>query len=138
MQTSLICLAVALIGGLMLSRLTKLLNLPAVTAYLVAGLLLGPFGLGRLQVPGMGFSSLEQVELMQEDGTSQLSMEDVRKLQKSAPNTVFHYSFEFYGIPISTTACAFAMALITLLTVLVFVMVFNYVISKFWIFKEKK
>lgn len=62
MEIYLICLAAALIGGLMLSRLTKLLNLPAVTAYLVAGLLLGPFCLGRLQVPGLGFNSLEQVE----------------------------------------------------------------------------
>ena len=43
METYLICLAVALIGGLMLSRLTKLIHLPAVTAYLMSGLLLGPF-----------------------------------------------------------------------------------------------
>jgi len=64
MENYLICLASALIGGLMLSRLTKLLNLPAVTAYLVAGLLLGPFGLGRLNIPGLGFQTLEQVELM--------------------------------------------------------------------------
>ena len=62
MEISLICLAAALIGGLMLSRLTKLLNLPAVTAYLVAGLFLGPFLLGGLQIPGFGFNSLEQVE----------------------------------------------------------------------------
>ena len=62
METSLICLAVALIGGLMLSRLTKKLNLPAVTAYLLAGLLLGPFCLGALKLPGLGFNSLEQVE----------------------------------------------------------------------------
>ena len=40
METYLICLAVAMVGGLMLSRVTKLLHLPAVTAYLVAGLLL--------------------------------------------------------------------------------------------------
>ena len=53
MEIYLICLASALIGGLMLSRLTKLLNLPAVTAYLVAGLLLGPFALGRLNIPGL-------------------------------------------------------------------------------------
>ena len=64
MEIYLICLAAALIGGLMLSRLTKLLNLPAVTAYLVAGLLLGPFVLGRLNIPGLGFQSLEQVERM--------------------------------------------------------------------------
>ncbi len=64
METYLICLAVSLIGGLMLSRLTKLVNLPAVTAYLVAGLLIGPFFLGRLNLPGLGFNSLEQVEGM--------------------------------------------------------------------------
>jgi len=62
METYLICLAAALVGGLMLSRITKLLHLPAVTAYLVAGLLLGPFFLGRLGLPGLGFNSLEQVE----------------------------------------------------------------------------
>ena len=62
MGTYLICLAVALIGGLMLSRLTKKVNLPAVTAYLVAGLCLGPFLLGRLRIPGFGFSTLEQVD----------------------------------------------------------------------------
>ena len=64
METYLICLAAALIGGLMLSRVTKLLNLPAVTAYLVAGLMLGPFCLGRLGIPGLGFNTLEQVEGM--------------------------------------------------------------------------
>ena len=62
METNLILLAVALVGGLMLSRVTKLLHLPAVTAYLVAGLLLGPFCLGALGVPGLGFNSLHQVE----------------------------------------------------------------------------
>ena len=64
METYLICLAVALIGGLLLSRVTKLFNLPAVTAYLVAGLLIGPYLLGALQIPGLGFNSLHQVEGM--------------------------------------------------------------------------
>ena len=64
METYLICLAVALIGGLLLSRLTKLFNLPAVTAYLVAGLLIGPYVLGALQIPGLGFNSMHQVEGM--------------------------------------------------------------------------
>jgi Kef-type K+ transport system membrane component KefB len=58
----LISLAVALVGGLMLSRLTKLFHLPAVTAYLIAGLILGPFCLGALGLKGMGFQSLSQVE----------------------------------------------------------------------------
>ena len=62
MEIYLICLAAALIGGLMLSRVTKLLNLPAVTSYLVAGLLLGPFCIGAMNIPGLGFNSLEQVE----------------------------------------------------------------------------
>ena len=64
METYLICLGCALVGGLMLSRLTKLVNLPAVTAYLVAGLLLGPFALGRLNIPGFGFRTLEEVETL--------------------------------------------------------------------------
>ena len=62
MEYSLILLAVAVVGGLMLSRLTKLVNLPSVTAYLLAGLLLGPFCLGALGIKGFGFGSLEQVE----------------------------------------------------------------------------
>ena len=62
MQTYLICLAVALVGGLMLSRLTKLVHLPTVTAYLIAGLLLGPFCIGALGVAGLGFNSLAQAE----------------------------------------------------------------------------
>ncbi len=64
METYLICLAAALVGGLMLSRVTKLMHLPAVTAYLIAGLILGPFCLGALKVPGLGFNSLEQVEAL--------------------------------------------------------------------------
>ena len=62
METYLITLAVALVSGLLLSRLTKLFNLPAVTAYLIAGLLLGPFCVGALKIPGLGFNSAAQVE----------------------------------------------------------------------------
>ena len=65
MEIYLICLAAALVGGLLLTRVTKLFNLPAVTAYLVAGLLLGPFCIGKLGLPGLGFNSLEQVEALQ-------------------------------------------------------------------------
>jgi len=64
MEIYLICLAIALVGGLLLSRLTKLIHLPAVTAYLVAGLILGPFLLGALKLPGLGFNSMEQVETL--------------------------------------------------------------------------
>jgi len=61
-ETTLLCLAVAVIAGLFLSRLTKCLHLPAVTGYLVAGILVGPFCLGAFQLPGLGFNSLHQVE----------------------------------------------------------------------------
>ena len=38
----LLCLSIAVIGGLLLSRVAKKLQLPAVTAYLIAGILIGP------------------------------------------------------------------------------------------------
>ena len=60
MQT-LLALSIALLAGLMLSRLTKIWNLPAVTAYLVAGILIGPYCLGRLGIPGIGFISSDDV-----------------------------------------------------------------------------
>ena len=59
---TLLALSVALIAGLAMSRLTKIWNLPAVTAYLVAGILIGPFCLGRLGWPGIGFTSAEHVQ----------------------------------------------------------------------------
>ena len=64
MEKLLICLSLSLIAGLVASRAAKLVHLPAVTSYLAAGLLLGPFFLGRLGLSdwGIGFGSLTQVE----------------------------------------------------------------------------
>ena len=59
---TLLCVAVALVTGLAMTRVVKPLGLPAVTAYLVAGILVGPYLLGRLGVPGLGFTSSESVE----------------------------------------------------------------------------
>ena len=59
---ALLSLSIALLAGLMLSRVAKLLQLPAVTAYLVAGILVGPYVLGQLGVGGLGFTSLEDVK----------------------------------------------------------------------------
>ena len=53
-------LSVALLVGLLLSRLAKKVQLPAVTAYLVAGVLIGPFVLGRIGIPGIGITG-EQI-----------------------------------------------------------------------------
>ena len=63
-MVELIATAVALFAGLMVTRVFKLfkLNFPDVTAFLIAGLLVGPFVLGRLGIPGLGFASLEEVE----------------------------------------------------------------------------
>ena len=61
METILLQLSFSLVGGLLMSRLAKLLNLPAVTAYLVAGLLLGPYCLGALQLAPLGFTTAESV-----------------------------------------------------------------------------
>ena len=60
----LLAIGVAMFAGLLLSRLTSRLNLPDVTSYLVAGVLVGPLVLGRLGVPGLGFSSFHFVESM--------------------------------------------------------------------------
>ena len=64
MEQLLICMSLSLIAGLLASRAAKAIRLPAVTSYLVAGLLLGPFFLGRLGLSGwgFGFGSLAQVE----------------------------------------------------------------------------
>ncbi len=50
-------LSIALLSGLLLSRLAKKAKLPAVTAYLISGVLIGPFVLGALNVPGIGITS---------------------------------------------------------------------------------
>ena len=64
MDTSLILLSlsIALLVGLLLTRIAKLLSLPAVTAYLVTGIIIGPFCLGALNIDGLGFTSLDQVK----------------------------------------------------------------------------
>jgi len=58
----LLVLSIALFAGLMLSRLAKLLKLPAVTAYLVAGILVGPYLLGALGINGIGFTSMDNIK----------------------------------------------------------------------------
>ena len=64
MQNLLLCISICLITALMMSRLAKKVGLPAVTAYLVTGLILGPFCIGRLGLPGVGFHSMEDVSFL--------------------------------------------------------------------------
>ena len=58
----LLSLSVALFAGLMLSRLAKRVKLPAVTAYLVAGILVGPYCLGAFGFQGLGFVSMADIK----------------------------------------------------------------------------
>ena len=59
---TLLNLAFALLAGLLMTRLFSRWHLPDVTAFLVAGVLIGPFVLGRIGVSGLGFGSYEEVE----------------------------------------------------------------------------
>ena len=76
LNSDLLCLAITLIAGLAMSRLVKLLKLPAVTGYLIAGILIGPYCLGALGrligLDGLGFVSSEAVESF--DVISQVSL----------------------------------------------------------------
>lgn len=55
-------LSIALLAGLLLSRLAKKVKLPAVTAYLISGVLVGPFVLGSFGVPGLGITRTQVKE----------------------------------------------------------------------------
>ena len=58
---TLLSLSVAVLAGLLMTRVAKPLKLPSVTAYLVAGVLIGPYCLGLLGVQGLGFPTMDDV-----------------------------------------------------------------------------
>ena len=60
----LLSIAIAMTAGLFVSRFAKLFKLPAVTGYLIAGILVGPYVLGQLGVPGLGFVSSNDVHAL--------------------------------------------------------------------------
>ena len=61
-MTELLSLSIAMFAGLMMTRVMSRWHLPDVTAYLIAGLLIGPCLIGALGVPGVGFSSYEELD----------------------------------------------------------------------------
>lgn len=61
-MSELLLIAVALAAGLLMTRFTNLFRLPDVTAYLIAGVLIGPCVLGRL---GLGFTDFGMVSTLQ-------------------------------------------------------------------------
>ena len=95
MDGILLSVSIALLAGLIMTRIFKPLNLPAVTAYLIAGVLVGPYCLGSFQVLGVGFTSAEAVKslaLISEVALgfiafsigSEFRMEDLKKIGKQA------------------------------------------------------
>lgn len=64
MSNVLLNVSIALLAGLLMTRIFKKFKLPDVTAYLIAGVLIGPYCLGKLGVPGLGFTSMEEVEML--------------------------------------------------------------------------
>ncbi len=60
-MNTLLPISIALLAGLIMTRVFKPLKLPSVTAYLIAGVLIGPYCLGALNIQGLGFTTLESV-----------------------------------------------------------------------------
>jgi len=50
-----------MLAGLLMTRVLKPMKLPAVTAYLLAGVLIGPYCLGALHIDGLGFTDAAAV-----------------------------------------------------------------------------
>lgn len=92
----LLSVSVALLAGLLMTRVFKPFKLPAVTAYLIAGVLIGPYCLGALDiVDGLGFSSMEEVSSLSVISQvalgfiafsigSEFRLEDLKKIGKQA------------------------------------------------------
>ena len=91
----LLYLGIALAAGLAMSRFAKRVGLPAVTGYLLAGILIGPYVLGRLGIPGLGFPDYESVksfDIISEVALgfiaftigNEFRMSDLRKIGKQA------------------------------------------------------
>ena len=60
----LLSVSVALLAGLLMTRIFKRFKLPSVTAYLVAGVLIGPYCIGALGINGLGFETHDSVEAL--------------------------------------------------------------------------
>lgn len=60
-MNTLLSVSIALLAGLLMTRIFRPFKLPAVTAYLIAGVLIGPYGIGAIGMEGLGFNSMENV-----------------------------------------------------------------------------
>ena len=91
----LLSVSVALLAGLRMTRAFKPFKLPSVTAYLMAGVLIGPYCIGALHIEGLGFTSMEEVEILSLVSQvalgfiafsigSEFRLEDLKKIGKQA------------------------------------------------------
>jgi len=60
-MSTLLSVSIAVLAGLLMTRVFNLWRLPDVTAYLVAGVLIGPYVLGSMHITGLGLVSAEAV-----------------------------------------------------------------------------
>ena len=60
-MSTLLSVSIAVLAGLLMTRVFNLWKLPDVTAYLVAGVLIGPYFLGSVHIEGLGFVSGQAV-----------------------------------------------------------------------------
>lgn len=81
------------IAGILCDENTEFLDLSAV----------GPEQVEAVAQELSRLPGLKEAELMAEDGTARLSVEEVGILQKAAPNVLFRYSFTLFDKPVSTT-----------------------------------
>ena len=64
-MSTLLSVSIAALAGLLMTRVFNLWRLPDVTAYLVAGVLIGPYVLGSMHITGLGLVSAEAVSSLQ-------------------------------------------------------------------------
>ena len=60
MSGILLNVSIALLAGLLMTRVFSKLKLPDVTAYLIAGVLIGPYCIGAFGIQGLGFTTMQQ------------------------------------------------------------------------------
>ena len=91
----LLTVSIALLAGLLMTRIFKPFKLPSVTAYLIAGVLIGPYCIGALGIDSIGFESMHMVENMKVISEmalgfiafsigSEFRKEDLKKIGKQA------------------------------------------------------
>ena len=92
----LLSVSFALLTGLLMTRVFKPFKLPAVTAYLIAGVLIGPYFLGGIHIAnGVGFANMEEVASLSVIGQvalgfiafsigSEFRLEELKKIGKQA------------------------------------------------------